>query len=82
MHRPPLGFYENTGPKGRRVPHYIHRIDGEVFAFAGLADTWTNPETGEVIRSCSILTTSPNAFMEPIHNRIPVVLPDTEAEDL
>ena len=45
-------------------------------------DTWTNPETGEVVRSCSIITTSSNGFMEPIHNRMPVVLPDTEAEAL
>ena len=53
-----------------------------MFAFAGLADTWANPGTGEVVRSCSIITTSPNEFMKPIHNRMPAVLPDTEAETL
>ena len=79
---PAHGFYEWTGPKGRRVPHYIHRIDGEPFAFAGLADTWTTPATGELVRSCSIITTSPNEFMRAIHNRMPVVLPDSEAEAL
>lgn len=79
---PAHGFFEWTGPKGKRVPHYIHRADGDLFAFAGLADTWTNPGTGEVIRSCSIVTTSPNEFMKPIHNRMPVILPDTEAEAL
>jgi len=46
---PAHGFYEWTGPKGRRIPHDIHRIDGEILAFAGLADTWANPETGEAL---------------------------------
>ena len=79
---PANGFYEWTGPKGKRVPHFIHHpgSDGapELFAFAGLADTWTNPESGEVVRSYAIITSEPNEIMKPIHNRMPVVLQDTE----
>ena len=47
---------------------------------AGLWDTWKSPE-GEVVESCTILTTTPNEFIAPIHNRMPVVL-SGEAEAL
>ncbi len=53
---------------------------GEPFGFAGLWETWKSPE-GELVRSCTIITTSPNELMEPIHNRMPVILPrDAEAQ--
>jgi putative SOS response-associated peptidase YedK len=77
---PANGFYEWTGEKGRRVPHWIHREGGVQFAFAGLYDDWTNPETGEAVTSYTIITTSPNRFMEPIHDRMPVILdPESHA---
>jgi putative SOS response-associated peptidase YedK len=79
---PANGFYEWTGPKSNRIPHFIHkpRKDGrpELIAFAGLADTWTNADTGEAVRSYTIVTTAPNKFMEPIHDRMPVILQDPE----
>lgn len=74
------GFYEwksrNGGPKR---PYRIHRDDDPAFAMAGLWDVWEGPE-GTV--SCvTILTTEPNELMEPIHDRMPVVLPeDAESE--
>lgn len=78
---PASGFYEWTGPKGGRVPHFIHREGMQLFAFAGMYDDWTNPETGEAVTSYTIITSEPNDFMQPIHNRMPVIL-DREAESL
>lgn len=77
---PSDGFYEwQLEGKGKQ-PMYIHRKDGELFAFAGLWDEWHSPE-GETVRSCTIITTTPNDLMAPIHNRMPAILrPDEEAE--
>jgi len=47
--------------------------DGSPFAFAGLWERWTGSE-GETIESCTILTTDANELMEPIHDRMPVIL--------
>ena len=47
---------------------------GEPFAFAGLWETWRDPE-GTVIPSCTIITTTPNDLLRLIHNRMPVILP-------
>jgi putative SOS response-associated peptidase YedK len=46
--------------------------DGELFAFAGLCDRWKDA-SGEWIRSCSILTTTPNAVTSQVHGRMPVI---------
>ena len=72
---PATGFYEWTGKKPNRVPHFIHRVDGMSIMFAGLWGRWTNPETEEVLTSCTIITTEANDWMAPIHNRQPVILP-------
>ena len=50
----------------------------EPFAFAGLWAVWKNP-ANEWVRSCTIITTEPNGLIQPIHNRMPVILPQ-EAE--
>ena len=68
------GFYEWKGKGKARQPMRILLATGEPFAFAGLWETWTNPE-GETIHSCTIVTTTPNDLMSPIHDRMPVILP-------
>jgi putative SOS response-associated peptidase YedK len=70
------GFYEWKKQPGTKtkVPHFIHMKDRKPFAFAGLWDEW-NSSDGSQIRSCTIVTTEPNDFMAPIHNRMPVILP-------
>jgi putative SOS response-associated peptidase YedK len=77
------GFYEwKTTPTGK-APMRIVLKSGEPFAFAGLWSTWRPREKpdSEPIYSCTIVTTIPNALMEPIHNRMPVIL-SREAESL
>ncbi len=61
-----------TGPK---QPYLIHRVDGQPLALAGIWSSWKEPETGEWLRSCAIVTTTPNPLMARIHDRMPVVLP-------
>lgn len=70
------GFYEwERIDKKTKIPHLIQLADGQPFAMAGLWERWTDPESGEEVRSCSIITTEGNALMKPIHDRMPVILP-------
>ncbi len=76
------GFYEwqrVPGSKAKR-PMRIMLKSGEPFAFAGLWETWRDPE-GNVISSCAIITTNANELLLPIHERMPVIL-DRESEAL
>ena len=68
------GFYEWKAEGTRKRPYYIRMKDAALFAFAGLWEVWTPPE-GEPVRSCAIVTTEANAFMKPLHHRMPVILP-------
>lgn len=74
------GFYEWKwlDAKGKKKQKYlVTRPGNELFAFAGIWSEWTREETGEIIRSYSILTTGANELMSEIHNskkRMPVVL--------
>jgi putative SOS response-associated peptidase YedK len=70
---PADGFYEWKQEGGRKQPVYINMKDGEPFAIAGLWEYWEKPDQ-EPIDSCVILTTEPNDLLEPIHNRMPVIL--------
>ena len=68
------GFYEwQKAGKGKR-PMRIVLKSREPFAFAGLWETWRNPE-GESLHSCTIITTEANDLLRPIHERMPVILP-------
>ena len=74
---PADGFYEwlRTGKEKR--PHLFEAADGSVLGLAGLWEVW-RPEDepdAEPLRTCTIVTTTANATMAPIHNRMPVVLP-------
>lgn len=69
---PADGFYEWTGPAGDRRPVHIRRADRAVFAFAGLWEAWT--KGAEPVETFTILTTTPNDVLRPIHDRMPVIL--------
>jgi putative SOS response-associated peptidase YedK len=58
---------------------YIHMKNRSPFAFAGLWDNWHSKD-GSEIRSCTIITTQPNELVEQIHNRMPVILPQSGYE--
>ena len=72
---PADGFYEWRRDPGRRQPFVFRRVDGAPLAFAGLWSGWRDRESGEVLRTFTIITTGPNDLMAPIHDRMPVVLP-------
>jgi putative SOS response-associated peptidase YedK len=74
---PASGFYEwrRPGPENGnyKQPFYFHRRDIGPLVFAGLWDLWQDAE-GRPLRSCTIITTSANQMMAPIHHRMPLVL--------
>jgi len=75
---PADGFYEWQRAGGVRQPFLIHRTDGAPLAMAGLWSGWRHPETEQVIRTFTIVTTAANGVLAPIHDRMPVIL---EARD-
>ncbi len=70
------GFYEWKQEAGssQKTPMYIHMASEQPFAFAGLWDIWKASQEKEEIFSFTIITTSPNALMMGIHQRMPVIL--------
>lgn len=78
------GFYEWKwlDEKGKHKQKYLLTLpDNDAFAFAGLYSTWTNPNTGKVLNTYTILTTEANELMCEIHNtkkRMPVILNHTD----
>jgi len=71
---PASGFYEWQQLDGKtKQPWNIVRSDGLPLVFAGLWEQWKNP-SGEVLESCTIITTEANQFMAEIHDRMPVIL--------
>jgi len=70
---PADGFYEWKQTGASKQPFCFEVNGGELFAFAGLWDGWKNLE-GQWIKTCSILTTTPNAVTSTVHDRMPVIL--------
>jgi putative SOS response-associated peptidase YedK len=75
---PADGFFEWQQLQNRKQPLYIHAVDGKPFSFAGLWEVWRTVD-GDELQTCTILTTTPNELMTPIHNRMPVII---EPEDI
>jgi len=71
---PADGFYEWKKNGRNKQPYLIGLRDGRLFAFAGLWEAWEGADHSYV-ESCTILTTTPNELMAPIHDRMPVILP-------
>jgi putative SOS response-associated peptidase YedK len=61
------------GKKGPSTPFRFRLVDHKPFGFAGLWETWRTPE-GEILKTCTILTTQANEVVAPVHDRMPVIL--------
>ncbi len=71
---PADGFYEWRKMGSVKQPYCFGVGEGEVFALAGLWDQWKSPE-GQIIESCTILTTIANSLVADLHDRMPVIVP-------
>jgi putative SOS response-associated peptidase YedK len=89
---PADGFYEwqkiamPGSRRARKQPYFVHRGDGEPMAFAGLWEVWKVPDGSPPVdgagadgrlRTCTIVTTSANDSLRPLHERMPVILPES-----
>lgn len=75
---PVNGFFEWQTVAGDKQPFYIHPVEGEFFGLAGLWERWTRPSDGESLDTFTIVTTTANAAMRPLHDRMPVILAPTD----
>jgi len=71
---PADGFYEWQQRGARKQPHFIRMRNEAAFCFAGLWEEWDGGDAGQHLTSCTIITTEANAFLAPIHPRMPVIL--------
>lgn len=75
------GFFEWQTNGKIKTPHFIYLKDQEPFALGGLWEDWVDTETGEIHRTCTIITTPANEMMSRIHNeklRMPLIIPPGE----
>ena len=72
--QPGLPIGRGTTRKPVKIPHFFRHRAGALMAIAGLWETWTDRSTGEVVESCTLLTTEANADVHPVHHRMPVFL--------
>jgi putative SOS response-associated peptidase YedK len=79
---PADGFYEWRKTARPKLPFAIAMKDGRPFTFAGLWENWKDPESGEWLRTCTIITGEPNELVAQIHPRMPVILPPATSRRL
>ena len=74
---PADGFYERmpvgSGGDAHKQPVHVGMKDGRTFGFAGLYERWLSPE-GDVLDTCTIVTTDANPLLRPVHDRMPVIV--------
>jgi len=71
---PSDGFYEWRRTSTSKQAFCFEMNEGKLFAFAGLWDGWKDA-SGNWVKTCTILTTTPNAVTGTVHDRMPVILP-------
>ena len=73
------GFYEWRREGDSKTPYFISLASGEPFSLAGLWENWTDKESGDSLQTTTLITTTANDFMAPLHHRMPVVLESNSA---
>jgi putative SOS response-associated peptidase YedK len=76
------GFYEWQHKGKTKLPYYIFAANGQILPLGGLWAEWTDTDTGEVLESCTIITTPANELMAQIHNvkkRMPLIIDHDQA---
>ena len=76
---PADGYYEWSRQGKKKVPMYIQHAERELFAFAGLWESWKQPD-GNWLNTCAILTTEANEQIRPIHHRMTVIIEPADYE--
>jgi putative SOS response-associated peptidase YedK len=71
---PADGFYEWRKTENKKVPYLFALKSGLPFAFAGLYEKWMAPDH-KPVETCTIITTAANEIVQPIHDRMPVIVP-------
>ena len=79
---PCSGFYEwkKTEDGKGKIPMFISMKDGEPFGMAGIYETWSSPDGGD-LTTCSIITVPANEFMSDIHDRMPAIITRENEDD-
>ncbi len=81
---PSTGFFDWRHEGKKKIPYFIQVNDEDIFSMAGIYSDWTDPQTGEIIKTFSIITTEANDLMKYIHNtnsRMPVILLQEEEKN-
>ena len=75
------GFYEWKRSGKEKIPFRIITTNQDIFACAGLHDSWIDPVSNELVETFTIITVGPNKLMEEIHNRMPAILGQASEKD-
>jgi len=76
---PASGFYEWDHRGEEKTPHYIRPLGGGILSMAGLWESWRSSD-GEIVETCTIITTEANDLIRPLHNRMPSLIYDQDIE--
>jgi putative SOS response-associated peptidase YedK len=74
---PMAGYYEWQETPAGKVPHFIHLLNADQFAVAGLYEDWPGRDGKEPTETFTVITTVPNEMTAKIHDRMPVILPES-----
>ena len=70
---PADGYYEWSGPEGRKVAFFVERTDQALFAFGGIWEHWMGAD-GSELETAALMTIAPNRELSDIHDRMPVII--------
>ncbi len=77
---PANGFYEWQTIYKEKTPFYVRTLDQDIFGFAGIYEKWTSADGKKIIYSYTIITCEANTLLQPLHDRMPVILEQNHFE--